>query len=143
MVVALPSAREVGCWLQGRPSEVESIQRMGDLLNNPIVLGRLAVLAIAPLQWLAVRWAILHMDPNPKLTSPKSMAPWAAYWLAGSIPVIFQNRVFLWITQADRQDDVFVMAVLIAEGTVLLSTLFYYVIKFDRERKRRRDEGRH
>jgi len=118
------------------------IQQIWRLLDDPVFLGRVAVLSIAPLQWLAARWAILHMDPNPKFTSPKSMAPWAAYWLAGGIPVICQNRVFLWITQADRVDDVFVMAVLIAEGTVLLCTLFYYVIKFDKERKRKQEEAR-
>src|SRR5260221_307648 len=98
---------------------------------DSILIGRIAMLPFAPLEWAVLIWFMRFGHPHPR-HSIKRVASWLSLLVILIATPFIQIYLYRFITSAGRIVDGFVPGVIIVEELICLGLLVWLVSRANR-----------
>ena len=102
--------------------------------HTSLLVPRLTVLLVAPIEFAVVAWYFLYWDLFPKY-SIRRLLPWLIFLLTGVAVPLVQISIYRGMTSVTKVDDPFVGIVIFMESMGAVALAFYLLI-----RRRSRDK---
>ena len=103
--------------------------------QTPLLLPRVAILFLVPVELGIVAWYFLYWDLFPKC-SVRRLLPWLIVILSGIGVPLLQLFIYKSMTSATKVDDPYVALTIFAESALAVALVFYLLSK-----RRSRNKG--
>ena len=102
-----------------------------------MIMPRLAIIIITPIQLALVAWYFAYWDKFPKY-SLRRIIPWAIFTMSGIGIPLFQIFIYKNISGAKKVDDTWVGVIILLQSGTSIAMMYYILLKRRRNEKNKK-----